>query len=305
MSGERIALVTTDAEFLGTDERDIDLLVPALRRRGFEVATPIWYDPAVEWSGFDLAVMRSPWDYPDRPGQFMAWLAAVCRQVRVLNPPELIRWNMDKHYLLDLMAQGVPCAPGAFCTTPDEVTAALARWRDRSVIVKPTVSVASANTGWFAATDPAAVELANRIFGLGKVAMVQPAIEYVTAHGENALIYFNGEFAASFHKAPILTLGGGLAGGSYTEDITPGHPGAAEIAAGEQVMAAIADIGTARGFSSDARYPLYARIDMALADGVEPRVLEVEAFEPAYFADIIPEVAERFADALVARLAAG
>ena len=92
---------------------------------------------------------------------------------------------MDKHYLLDLMAQGVPCAPGAFCTTPDEVTVALARWRDRSVIVKPTVSVASANTGWFAATDPAAVELANRIFGLGKVAMVQPAIEYVTAHGEN------------------------------------------------------------------------------------------------------------------------
>lgn len=305
MSGERIALVTTDAEFLGDEERDIAYLVPALERRGFDVATPIWYDQDVDWTGFDLAVMRSPWDYPDRFDEFMSWLDSVCNQVRVLNPPELIRWDMDKHYLLDLIDQGVPCAPMAFCTNPDEVAAALAKWRDQNVIIKPAISVASANTGWFAATDPAAMALAGHIFDLGKVVMVQPAIDHVTEYGENALIYFNGEFAASFHKGPILTFGGGYIGGKYTENITPGRPGPAEIAAGEQVMAAIAAIGAERGWPHDACYPLYARIDMALADGTDPQVLEVEAFEPAYFADVIPEVADEFAAAVAARLGSG
>ncbi|WIY82703.1 hypothetical protein [Propionimicrobium sp. PCR01-08-3] len=304
MTGERIALVTTDAEFLGDEERDIEALVSALKTRRFEVETPIWYDQQVDWSGFDLAVMRSPWDYPGRYAEFMHWLDQVTQQVRVLNPPELIKWDMDKRYLQDLANAGVPCAPFEFCTRPAQVGEAIANCKAASVIVKPTVSVASANTGWFASDDPSALTLARQIFALGKTVMVQPAIEHVTRHGENALIYFNGEFAASFHKGPILTFGGGYIGGHYIEDISRGHPTAAEIAVGDQVMAAIQTIGRGRGFSSDAQTPLYARIDVAMAAGTQPQILEVEAFEPAYFADIIPEVAEIFAQAVIDRLAA-
>lgn len=299
---KRIALVTTDPDFLGNEERDIDALVAALRQSGFDVETPIWHDAAVRWDSFDLAVMRSPWDYPQRYHEFVTWLDRVSKQVRILNAPELITWNTDKRYLSDLSAAGVPCTGYEFCDTPDDVGAAIDRYAPANVIVKPTVSAASANTGWFANADPKAFELAERIFSLGKTVMVQPAVEHVTQHGENALIYFNSEFAASFHKGPILELGGGYIGGRYIEDISRGHPTAAEISAGEQAVTAVGDIARARGFSADAQLPLYARVDIAMNEGTEPQVIEVEVFEPAFFVDIIPEVAGAFVRALAARL---
>lgn len=299
----RVALVTTDRALLGDEERDIDTLSAALRRAGFEVETPVWHDPDVAWGGFDLAVMRSPWDYPGRYREFMTWLERASSQVRVLNAPELIRWNIDKRYLVDLAAAGVRCAPFEFCDTMAEVRAAIARFAPSTLIVKPSVSVGSANTGWFAATDPKALELAELILSLGKTAMVQPAVEHVTRHGENALLFFNGEYAASFHKAPILEFGGGYLGGAYTENITRGDPTPAEISLGEQAVAAVGAIARAKGFAADAGLPLYARVDIALADGVEPQLIELEAFEPSYFSDIVPEVVDPFVRALSARLA--
>lgn len=304
MSAERVALITTDARFLGDQERDIGILADRLGDRGLEVSTPIWHDPGVAWEDFDVAIMRSPWDYPGRVEEFMTWLDDVSTRVPVLNPPELIRWDMDKRYLVDLVEAGVPCAPFEICETRDAVVAALGKLGSSDAIVKPTVSAGSASTGWFAADDPAALELAGHILAIGKAVLVQPAIADVVQGGENALIFFNGAFAGSFHKGPILTHGGGYIGGSYTEDITRGHPSDAEMALGEQVMAALASIGAARGWPPDACHPLYARLDLALAGGRDPMVLEIEAFEPAYFVDIVPEVADRFADAVVAWLAA-
>ena len=57
MSAEHVALVTTDAQFLGDEERDIDILVDRLRERNLEVSTPIWHDPSVVWENFDLAII--------------------------------------------------------------------------------------------------------------------------------------------------------------------------------------------------------------------------------------------------------
>lgn len=298
----RIALVTTDPDFLGDEDRDIDVLVAALRQAGFDVETPIWHDAAVRWESFDLAVMRSPWDYPQRYHEFLTWLDQASKLVRILNAPELIRWNIDKRYLSDLSAAGVPCTRFEFCDAVDEVGAAIDRYAPANVIVKPTVSAGSANTGWFANADPKACELAEHIFSLGKTVMVQPAVEYVTQHGENALIYFSGEFAASFHKGPILELGGGYIGGRYIESISRGYPTPAEVATGEKAVAAIGDVARARGFSTDAQLPLYARVDIALDKGTEPQIIEVEVFEPAFFVDIIPEVAYAFVRALAARV---
>jgi hypothetical protein len=87
------------------------LRAAALRDLGAEVRVVQWNglgDPVAELSGADAAVLRCPWDYPrDVPG-FLRWLDAVERAgVPLLNTPALVRWNLDKRYLLDLAHGGV------------------------------------------------------------------------------------------------------------------------------------------------------------------------------------------------------
>ena len=78
------------------------------------------------------------------------------------------------------------------------------------MVVKPTVSAGSKNTGLFRRGDPAARALADEILGLGKTVMVQPAIASVAAVGETAMLYFDGQFSHSVTKGPLLAEGGGL-----------------------------------------------------------------------------------------------
>jgi hypothetical protein len=59
----------------------------------------------VDWSTFDLVVVRSTWDYPDRREAFLAWAESL---PHVLNPPEVLRWNTDKRYLEELSVDVIP-----------------------------------------------------------------------------------------------------------------------------------------------------------------------------------------------------
>ncbi|AGL18895.1 RimK family alpha-L-glutamate ligase [Actinoplanes sp. N902-109] len=295
-----IGLLTTDAAALRGRDRDTGPLSDALRRDGLRVGTPVWHDPAVDWSGYDLLIIRTPWDYSGRAAEFMAWLDRASRVTRVLNAPELIRWNIDKRYLDDFVALGVPCLPTTFCTTAEQVDRAVASLPAR-VVVKPSVSAGSRDTGLFAPGDPGAAELARRILAAGKTVLVQPAAEHVITGGETALFFFNGDFSHAFHKGPILAPGGGYAGGSYQPRISGTEPSGAELLLGKQVLAAIADIAAGRGFADDARLPLYARVDLASDRGETPQVLEVEVFEPAYMLDVAPEAAGAFVRAVRAR----
>src|SRR5690606_5343398 len=73
------------------------------------------------------------------------------------------------------------------------------------VVVKPTVSAGSRDTGRF---DPdhhqGARELVGRITASGRVAMVQPYVEGVDAAGETAVVFLAGELSHVLHKKPVL-----------------------------------------------------------------------------------------------------
>jgi len=57
--------IASCAQFAGTEREDLQVIA-ALRRRGIETAHAAWDDGAVDWSSFDLVVVRSTWDYPSR-----------------------------------------------------------------------------------------------------------------------------------------------------------------------------------------------------------------------------------------------
>ncbi|WP_244876342.1 ATP-grasp domain-containing protein [Winogradskya consettensis] len=285
-----LGLLTTDDVALHGRDVDTAALVDALRGDGLRVDAPVWHDESVDWGAYDLLVIRSPWDYSERFAEFMAWLDRAAGLTRILNAPELIRWNIDKKYLRDLEGHGLPCVPTVFCETVEEAEVAVSRSGQDRIVVKPSISAGSRDTGLFAPGDPEAIELAGRILAAGKTVMVQPANEHVIEHGENGLFFLNGTYAYAFHKGPILAPGGVYVGGEYGPAITATEATPAEIALGERALEAVRK----SGFD----LPLYARIDIAA--GTE--VIEVEVFEPAYQSDTVPEAVGLVAQAIRDRI---
>ena len=78
MSQPRIALVTTHPA--RTRDEDLAPLVEALQRAGAEVGVEDWDDASVDWASYEVAVLRSTWDYMDRLDEFLAWLDRAAAQ---------------------------------------------------------------------------------------------------------------------------------------------------------------------------------------------------------------------------------
>src|ERR1700694_3115930 len=103
----RVAFITCSQ--LKTLSASDQLLATALERRGCQVTSAVWDDPKVKWVGFDLAVIRSPWDYFKKMDAFRTWLDVMDRsRLRIWNPLSLVRWNIEKGYLRELERSGVP-----------------------------------------------------------------------------------------------------------------------------------------------------------------------------------------------------
>ena len=312
-----VAWVTSGDEWVAVEDVDRDPVFAALEARGLRVEAAVWDDPAVDWARFDLALLRAPWDYTEHTPDFLAWLDRVDGPTRVLNPPGLVRWNLDKRYMADLDRAGVAVVPTAFATSHDEAAAAVRALAAGDapgvvgvpvdgideVVVKPTVSAGSRNTGRFASGDPAALDLAAVILDGGGEVMVQACIPSVARDGERAVVLVDGVVSHVFRKGPILALGGGFVDGTYTEDISPADATDAELATALAVDAALMEIGRDRGWP-DAWLPLlYGRIDLVVLPDGTTALLEAELFEPALFVHVAPGAADRFAAAVAARLA--
>ena len=84
---------------------DLPLLLAAASARGLDAEVAVWDDDSVDWSAYDVVVVRSCWDYLDRRDAFLAWAAQV---PNLLNPADVLTWNTDKVYLRELADAGVP-----------------------------------------------------------------------------------------------------------------------------------------------------------------------------------------------------
>ena len=302
----RIALVSAAAA-LPLDE-DMPPLVTALEALGAEVATPCWDDRDVDWARFDIAVLRSTWDYVDRIDEFLAWARRCGTETRLANAADVVAWNTDKHYLEHLHRAGVAVVPTRFVEPgadaaveldtflrggPGSLTAGAACAFDEFV-VKPSIGAGSRDAARYRRDElvRALEHLARLTQVERRSAMLQPYLASVDTAGETALIYFAGAPSHAIRKGPLLRLGDGLVEGLFApEDITLRQPGEDERALAAAAHAAM-PFGT----------PLYARIDMIRADGGQPVVLELELTEPSVFLAHTPGSAERLARVILARI---
>lgn len=292
----RIAVVGTDPSFYSELDADVDspLLVEALRRRGVEAEAVSWHDDSVDWSGVDLAVLRSPWDYPLDPEGFSRWLEKAGEATTVQNPPALVRWNMDKRYLAQLALAGVPVVPTTYHEDEASLQEGLAALDAEHVVVKPAVGAGSLHTGLFAREDPALLGPARAILSGGGTVLLQPEVTELSEGAEKAVYLVDGRVTHAISKGALLARGGGLRGGVYQE-----HPELVEVSAAEAALAE--QVVAAAGAVTGAPLPLYARIDMVDSAAFGLVLLEAELFEPTFNLHLVPEVTEIFAEAVLAR----
>lgn len=291
MGKPAIALITAVAS------RDVDEDMPslesALRNAGADVTIAEW-DLPHDWSRFEVALLRSTWDYPRRLAEFIEWKEAVSRKTRLLNPAPVVKWNSDKHYLNDLAKREIPTVLSTFVEPgemPDRRIAELLNRPDvDEFVVKPSVGGGSRDAQRFGREESEdAARHAQTMLNEKRSVLLQPYLNRVDELGETSLIYFEGEFSHAIRKGPLLKRKEGPTKALFAKEaITARVPDAAELSVGARTLQAMP-------FDT----PLYARVDLIRDENGEPVVLELELIEPSLFFPCAPGSAERFAAAVM------
>lgn len=250
----------------------------------------MWSSDAVRWQEFDAIVIRSCWDYHLRIALFHAWLAYLDSiAVPVWNSTDVVRWNSNKRYLLDLARQGIYTIPTELVCdgTSSAIEGAAESRAWPAFVVKPAVSASGHETHSFQAPLSALDRsIIDRVTSLGDV-LVQPFAPEVRCDGELSLIFFEGAYSHATLKraAPgefrVQAEHGGSDG--------PVVPNDAVV---RQAACALSTLPEA---------PLYARVDGILRDGAF-LLMELELIEPTLYLENDPRAAVRLGAAIAKRL---
>ncbi len=263
----QVAFVTYHKEpFLTNDDK---LLVQYLLQKNITVSPEIWDDATINWQQFDTIILRSTWDYFERPNEFNLWLDKLEQLgCNVLNPLSVIRWNQNKNYFDDFSRKGVLLPPYIICSQKNNST--LKKIMEDNgwskAVVKPAISGGAYNT-WVTNIDIAADEIRfAELLQTGDV-IVQIFVEEIITKGELSLVFFNKRFSHAFCKKAkkgefrVQTQFGGT-----TEAIQPG----------KNILMQATDL-----LNGIPEPLLYARVDGVVMNDGRFLLMELELIEPS------------------------
>jgi glutathione synthase/RimK-type ligase-like ATP-grasp enzyme len=269
------------------------LVLGALDELGVDARTAVWSDPGVTWSAFDLVVANGAWDNIHRVAEYLAWVDRVqSAGVRVVNSPAILRWNLDKRYLGELEAAGVPTVPTRWMEPSgapfDRSTLVLP---EVEIVVKPSVSGGGYRTARYEPHehDEARAHVAALV-GSGRTAMVQPYQPAVDTEGEAGLVFLGGTFSHAIHKDPMIRRGAGS-----TDSLIANQVVTAAIPTAGQLDVASRAVAAAERLLGPTTY---ARADVVERTDGRPALLELELLDPVLFFVHHREGAEAFARVL-------
>ena len=221
------------------------------------------------------------WDYSKTPDAYRNWLLALQDAgVRVINPPALQIWNMNKRYLCELAAKGLPITPSVALLPGEDWGEKIAASGWSNPVIKPLVG--QSGRGVRRLADGGTPTLADYPQG----ALLQPFVP--TDVGEVCLIYLAGQFSHAAHRQPAPDEW--RANSAYGVQILPITPQPEWLSCAENVLQHLPQAS------------LYARVDGLIAQDGRFMVNEVELIEPALYPQLRGGVTEDLQAALASSL---
>lgn len=271
-----------------------DLIDQPMLALGWQTEVVSWRNSSVNWSDYEVVVIRSPWDYQDDMESFVKVLTNIEQSsARLENSLNVVQWNINKIYLTHLEADDVTIVPTLWpdVFNADDLAGYFTHFSTAQIVLKPRVSANADNTFWLTQDNYQSKIAELSAAFASRELMVQPFMADICQEGEFSLFYFNGEFSHAILKTPAKgdfrvqeEHGGGLL------SVTP-EP--ALEAAANKTMQAISKL------HGDL---LYARIDFVRHQDTFA-LMEAELIEPSLYFNMDAASPQRFADALVARMA--
>ena len=258
----------------------------ALRARGRVVEAAPWNGDFAPFARAAAVVIRGAWDYHEAPDAYRAWLDRLDPR-RTFNAPSLIRWNLAKTHVLDLARRGAPVPRSRdVAARAEAIAAALDELGLRDAVIKPLFG--ASGFGVERVTRGNEVEALRRATANKTTdrVLVQEFLPEI-AGGELAGVFFDGAFSHGLRRVAA-------AGEFRINSQYGGRMEAATLA--PDVIAQMAAVLTLLPEPA-----LYARVDGVVQAG-RSVLMEVEVNEPGLGLDHAPGAAERFADALLARV---
>ncbi len=307
MSAPVVTLATSSKfPLLDQDEQG---LPDALRERGMEPRIAVWDDPSVNWEEAGVVVVRSVRDYAADVNAFVRWARSV---PRILNSADTMSWNVDKHYLQELAARGLPTIPTVWLEPSQNLSKQQIHSRfpvTGDFVVKPAISSGGRGTGRYTANDARsrgeAIEHACYELAQGRSVMVQRYLREIDSQGETSLIYLNGIPAYQVEKEPMLHSGFRSAGdGAVVEEVAKLSAASEETWRwGERIRTALH--GYIKDHSGKDELLLFNRVDIVRGDENSTHefyVMEVSLIDGSLYLGANEEYLNRFADAIQTRV---
>ena len=260
-------------------------VLEALRSQGLKAEKRDWANRKFDWSSTKSVIFRTTWDYFDRYPEFAPWLAEISNKCLLLNSADIINWNIDKHYLSDLMDAGLNVAPSIFIKKGRDISLSQlfenAGWSE--AVLKPTISGAARHTYRLTLANAAEHE---EIFAklINEEDMIfQEFLSDIVEYGEISLMFMGGEYTHAVRKIA-------KSGDFRVQD---DHGGTVEIheATTEEIEFGQASLEVCP------YNPVYARIDIVRDNKGKLSLCELELIEPELWFRNNPDSATKLAEA--------
>ena len=298
---QRVTLVTSrDMPHLYSGE---DELLDALAERDVDPRIAFWDDPSIDWGDAGLVVVRSVSDYALRRDEFLEWVRSV---PRILNHPDVLDWNSDKHYLQQLQRLGLPVIPTIWLEPGQSLSKHRVHSRFPALddfVIKPAVSSGLRDIGRYSAIDPsarrAAVDHAMSLLGAGRSVMLQRYAEEIDEHGELSIVFFNGlvshavEKKAMLHPAQVTDQ-------SMHETLTVAREATAEEWRWGEHIRSVIHAYVKERLGRDEQF-LFNRVDIVPTGDGGFKVMEIGMVDADLYLNSSPEALRNFADAISVR----
>jgi glutathione synthase/RimK-type ligase-like ATP-grasp enzyme len=286
-------VILTDSRYENPTESDwyIDqviledeLVKKALEQKGLKVIKKAWDAPNFDWSKCNYAIFRTTWDYFDRFDDFFKWFTKIQEVLQFINTPEVIYWNLDKHYLKDLQQKQINIPATLFIEKGDKETLgnlfSKASWK--KAVLKPAIAGAARETFLISSSNYNQHEIDLQRL-ISQEAMLFQEFQYrIQEQGEISIIMIGGEYSHAVLKKAKK-------GDFRVQDDFGGTV--------EEYKATAQEIDFAsKTLAACPHNPLYARVDVFYDNNNTLSLGELELIEPELWFRNHPEAANKLAD---------